>query len=352
MNPFAWPLQVASLVWELGELHAVQGQVVEELGFGHRFFQYDEPIPDGTDIVLVQGPYGSLLPLASQLGSMSGLTRPVLAYWFGESLQLFRYDLVTRASAALFTELSKKTPRNQSNTNHSSGVSRFNLSRRGHRLGFLGDMFWLNAHGLLDVLALCSSVYAEYLYSRGIDSWVVPRGYHSNYGRLLDLNRDITLLWMGKPRSKRRRTWINRLQHELESMGEQMHVYDGIENDFIFGEQRTQLLNRTKFVLNLNAYGKMDELSIRYFIAAANGAVILREPNDNQYPFVPGKHLVECAPEQMAEVIAHYLNRPDELEKISANMRQLVTTDLTLSKSLETILERATSIFLSRRGDT
>lgn len=101
MNPFARPLQVASLVWGPSELHVVQGMAVEELGYGHSFFRFDENIPDGTDIVLVQGPYGSLLPLASQLESMPGSTRPVLAYWFGESLQLFRYDLVTRASAAL-----------------------------------------------------------------------------------------------------------------------------------------------------------------------------------------------------------------------------------------------------------
>lgn len=345
------PLQVASLVWELGELHCVQGDVVEELGYGHRFFRHDEPIPDGTDIVLVQGPYGSLLPLASELQARPISNRPVLAYWFGESLQLFRFDPATRASASLFSELSNFSGGEKRSLEPSPGTPRANLFRRGHRLGFLGDILWLHAHGLLDVLALCSSVYAQYLSRLGIDSCVVSRGYHSSYGQLLGLERDITLLWMGKPRTKRRRGWINQLRRQLEELGEVMNVYDGVATPFIFGEQRTQLLNRSKFVLNLNAYGTKDELSIRYFIAAANGAVILREPNDNQYPFDPGKHLVECHPAEMVKVIAHYQNHPEERESIASNMYQLITTELTLKNSIKAILDRASTVWMSRRGD-
>jgi hypothetical protein len=340
---------VASLIWEPGELHTVQGQTVEALGFGHCFFRYSDTIPEGTDIVLVQGPYGSLRPLAAQLDNSPASTRPVLVYWFGESLQFLPSDFLTRPAAKMFSELtmaSRDTRRLRDRNPQSSAGFPFN---RGHRLGFLGDIQWLHRRGLLDVLALCSTVYATYLNDLGIDSCVVPRGYHSSYGRLLGSERDVTLLWMGKPRSKRRWNWITQLRRELESRGEIMHVYDGVENAFIYGEQRTQLLNRAKFVLNLNAYGPQDELSIRYFIAAANGAVVLSEPNANQYPFIPGKHLVECRPEEMVEVIAYYQRHPSEREQIAAAMHEYIRTELTLSNSIKTILDRACSIWLQRQ---
>lgn len=349
MNSLPQQPNVSSLVWELGELHAVQGQVVEELGFGHRFFRYDEPIPDGTDIVFVQGPYGSLRPLAAQLVTLPISTRPLLVYWFGESLQFLPSDFLTRRAAKMFSELTRASLDNRwLRDPYSKSPAGFPFNK-GHRLGFLGDIQWLHQRGLLDVLALCSTVYATYLNGLGIDSCVVPRGYHPRYGQLLGRERDITLLWMGKPRSKRRWNWINQLRRELESMGEIMHVYDGVENAFIFGEQRTQLLNRTQFVLNLNAYGPQDELSIRYFIAAANGAVVLGEPNANRYPFIPGKHLVECPPEEMVEVITHYLRHPNEREQIAADMHEFMRTELTLANSIKTVLDRACSVGLQRQ---
>lgn len=344
---------IASMYWDsLGELHKTQADEIMKMGYSHEFFESEELIPNDVNVILVQGPYGSIVSLVEQLMMMPCESRPVLAYWFQQSLQFIGPRYFNSNISKLFSDLYwLQMPGWYDDSRNDDRKPGCPSWLRGTRLGFMGDILWLDRNRLLDLLVLSSSVYADYLSSERIPSTVVARGYHPGYGRDLGLERDIAVLWMGKTRTHRRQKIIYGLREKLVSQGLIMHIYDGVNDDFIFGERRTELLNRSKFVLNVNSFGPVDELSIRYFIAAANGAVILREPNDNQYPFVPGKHLVECAPEQMAEVIAHFLNRPDELEKISANMRQLVTTDLTLSKSLETILERATSIFLSRRGD-
>jgi len=336
------------MIWQPGQLHAAQGDAVEELGFKHSFFRFDEKIPNGTDIILVQGPYGTLFPLVEQLVEMPADVRPVLAYWFGESLQFLRPDPITRGAAFLasdltplsFTKLLRLPPKR---------ASAFTRPRPGHRLRFLGDIRWLHRQRLLDVLALSSTVYADYLLKLGIDSIVVQRGYYPGYGRWLNLERDIALLWMGKPRTKRRQGLIDWLRQQVESSGHVMHVYDGIKRDFIFGEQRTALLNRSLFVLNLNSYGSTDELSIRYYIAAANGAVILREPNDNHYPFIPGEHLVECHPHEMPEQIRYYIDHPEERQRIADNMFRLISSELTLSRSIQTILEKASVIWRQRK---
>ena len=67
-----------------------------------------------------------------------------------------------------------------------------------------------------------------------------------------------------------------------------MCIFDGEENDFIFGPKRTEILNRTWFVLNVFFSGPTDELSIRFFVSASNGAVVMTEPGLNRYPFRAG----------------------------------------------------------------
>ncbi len=108
-----------------------------------------------------------------------------------------------------------------------------------------------------------------------------------------------------------------------------MHLYDGKENDFIFGRTRSMLLNQTWLVPNLFSSSSADELSIRFYIAAANGSVVSTETGLNKYPFVPGKHLVECPLEQMPEKILYYMENEKEWRVLSRNMLSLITKDLT-----------------------
>ena len=222
------------------------------------------------------------------------------------------------------------------------------LCTKAHRLRFLGDILWLHRHNLLDVLALSSTEYAKHLSQYGIESIIVPRGYHPSYGQELGLKRDIDVVWMGKMRTKRRREAVHWLREQLEEQGHVMRVFDGEETPFIFGDKRTRILNRARFVLNVFPY-PTDELSIRYYIAAANGRrVVLTEPGKNEYEFVPGKHLVECPLEEMPGTINYYLEHEKEWQAISDDMLSLVQNESTLEQSVARILDKTERVIENR----
>lgn len=343
---------VSSLVWNTpGDLFSVQAETIEKLGYAHRIFRFDEPVPAGSNVVFIQGPYGSLLPLVRRLLEFPPEKRPVLVYWFQQSLQLLRLEWANALLARQFSELHRRF---EPGSRLFKGLDRAGggeLFKRGKRLGYLGDILWLDARQLLDVLALSSTVYADYLAALRVPSLVVPRGYHPSYGASLNLERDIAAIWMGKLRTRRRSRAIYWLKEQLERRGQSMHVYDGQENPFIYGSRRTEILNRSWFVLNVFFSGPQDELSIRFFIAGANGAVVLTEPGKNRYPFVHGRHLVESPVEEMPEKVAYYLDHREEWAAISRNMLVLLQNELTLERTIARLIERAERILENGRGE-
>ena len=341
---------VASVVWQFPSgLHEVQADVVQRLGYPHRYLLFNEPIPKDTGIVLAQGPYGTLLPLARQFVGFPPERRPVLAYWFQQSLDMLRPEWARGLLARTFSDLHRYYQQRGVAGQILDKMAPDLVNRKGSRFRFLGDILWLHRSGLLDVLALSSTVYAEYLERVGITSLVVPRGYHPGFGRLLNLERDIAVVWMGKLRNNRRRNTVGWIRRGLEKRGQVMQVYDGEENAFIYGEKRTQILNRAWFVLNVFTK-PIDELSIRYYLAAANGAVVITEPGENKYPFIPGEHLVECSIDEMQNKITYYLEHEEEWRAISQNMLRLMKSELTLEKSVGTILTQAEEVLAARRS--
>jgi Glycosyl transferases group 1 len=340
---------IASMVWgHRSQLNVVQAQTIEELGHNHTVFEFNESIPDNTEIVFLQGPYGPLSPLIQQLSNHPPQRRPVFVYWFQQSLDFRRPEWLRMFLAKRFSELSHNRKNLDIDPKSFGSVPTKSMRSRGTRLGYLGDLLWLKQNNLLDVLALSSTIYADYLHSLGIDSVIVPRGYHPSYGKQLNLKRDIPLVWMGKMRTRRRRKILINLFSEMKKHGKEMKIFDGVNNPFIFGETRTEILNRTWFVANVFFSGPTDELSIRFFISGANGAVIITEPGLNKYPFIPGTHLVEAPVSEMTDKILYYLDHPHEWQEISHNMRSLIQNELTLRKSINQLLDRADEILSQR----
>ena len=352
VNPTANNLEkpaVASLVWQLPfQLHELQAEVIQQLGYSHRFFRFDEAIPSDAEVVLVQGPYGTLLPLVRQLMGYPPENRPVLVYWFQQSLDMLRPAWLRQAFARVFSDLHRHYREAGWLGNGLDRLAPNFVNTKGTRLRFMGDIFWLHQHGLLDVFALSSTVYAEYFKQSGLSSILVPRGYHPSYGQMLDLERDIAVVWMGKTRTKRRKQAVYGLREQLQKRGQVMHIHDGQENDFIFDEKRTQILNRTRFVLNVLPHPTW-EVSIRYYLAAVNGAAIITEPGENKYPFVPGKHLVECPVEEMLDTVMYYVEHEAERRSIANQMLNLMKNELTLERSVANLLRDAEKILHSRR---
>lgn len=341
----ARPLNVGSLVWHLpSELHENQAEVVAALGHAHRFVHFDETLPPGLDLILVQGPYGSLLPLARQLRALPRDRRPMLVYWFQQSLDFHSPRWLSRLLVPLFSELQRDDPQGGWPAALARrGLLPGGLLRRGTRLRFMGDILWLHRSGLLDVLGLSSQVYAAHLARAGIRSVVVPRGYHPSYGVPLDGERDIALVWMGKTRTRRRRRTIMAIQRDLARLGHRMEIFDGVTRPFIYGAERSRLLNRTRFMLNLPTYPH-DELSIRLVLAAANGAVTISDVANASPPFEPGTHYLSLPIDAIPRAIDHYVRHEEERRAIADRTFALISTRLTLLASVRKLLGTAQAL--------
>ena len=114
-----------------------------------------------------------------------------------------------------------------------------------------------------------------------------------------------------------------------------------------WGEDRTRLLNRTKIFLNIARYpGELP--GFRLILGMANKALVVSEPIYRPAPYVPGKHFVSCALEEMPDVIRHYLDHDLKREQIANEGYRLVSREVTLRQSVTKILnlldERLTSV--------
>lgn len=337
---------VSSLIWKAGlELDQAQGDVLKQLGFRHQFFFDTDNIPDETNYVFLSGPCGSFIPFVKKIRSLRQEKRPVIIYWFTENLMLDFPPKVLGLFQKIFSDLNfLDFPQ----IYQSSRKLFLRIFRgRGSRFASLGDIIWLRKNGLLDVLGLSASYYVNYFQKVGINAVLIPRGYHPSYGRIMNLERDIPVTWMGKIRNRRRAAIIYGLRDKLRAYGLKMHIHDNASMPFIFGEERTNILNRSLFVLNVLAY-PTDEVSIRYYIAAANGAVILTEPGMNEYPFENGRHLIECSIDDMAEKVVYYQRHLDEWQQISLNMLGYMKHEVTLEKSVMNLMGLAEQVAASR----
>ena len=332
--------EVANMIWVESELHQAQRDTVKQLGYKCTDFYYNETIPTGANIILVQGPYGPILPLVKQLQLYPKETRPVFIYWFQQNLNLSVPKPLRQFFGRLFSNLVY--------TFKQAGWLEIWLHKlfpnffgvRGRYLANIGDILWLHKQGMLDVLGLSSKIYVRIFLDLGIQSTFVQRGYDPRYGKILDEDRDIALVWMGAIRNKRRRRFVYWLKDQLEKRGLTMLIFDGVNTPFIFGEKRTQILNRTWFVANIYEHLTYD-LSVRFIHAGANGAVVITEPSPNQYPFVPGIHMVECPVKEMPNRIMYYISHPEEWEKISSANFKLISEELTLERTISTLMEAA-----------
>jgi len=317
---------------------------INEMGHSAVNFAFDSPLPRQLDAVIAYGPLGSFLPIAKQIACRSRRDRPLLAWWLTEQFPSPRlpewllYPIATLRSYAERSAFYEAAPGQWRIRSRLSWIA-----GKGPRFRYYGDLFWLRRAGLLSILAVPSPWIAAFLRRRGFDPVVTYFGSHPEWGRPLDLDRDVPVLWLGKPGTRRRATLLRRIRGELERRNIPVFVVDGIEHPFVHGEERTILLNRTRIALNL-LRREWDDNSLRFYLAAANGALIVTEPTLPHCPFEPGVHLVESPVEKMAETIRYYLSHEQERARIAESARELVSKELTMNRALSPILERIRSL--------
>lgn len=188
--------------------------------------------------------------------------------------------------------------------------------------------------GLPDLLIVSTPGGYEFLAERGIFAHWVPLGYDPSSGYNLGLPRDINVLFIGALDIPRR----NRLIRRLRQQGIALSAVGSWSDSAYWGENRTQLLNRTKIVLNLQRYpGQFS--GMRFILGMTNMALVVSEPVYHPAPYVPGKHYVSAPIAEMPQVIRYYLAHDDEREAIASEGHRLVTQELTMARSVSRILE-------------
>lgn len=295
-------------------------------------------IPSDADLVLAYGPFrlsSSMLPLARQLASMPPHRRPVLVWWLTEGIPDPRLPTPLVAALSHLRLVLDETMRQRVDQESQESSQPARWLRAGHRLRVYGELHWLKQHGVLDVLAVTSESRARYLQARGLDCVVVPLGYDRHYGMDMQLARDIDVCFLGNIRASRRHQFLSRVVDELKEHGIAVQV-----KTHLYGDARTQYLNRVRVMLNI-LRAPQDFVGQRFLLAAANKVLVVSEPLADSAPFVPGRHLVVTPHAQLADTIRYYLNHPEERQRIVEEAYRLVTQELTVTRMIGTILERA-----------
>jgi hypothetical protein len=317
------------------------------LGYDPMCFWCGVDIPDGVDVVFSFGPYGKFLPLARRVATVPAASRPLFVHWNTEGIPDLRYPWhVLKLTSDVRSWIGRLLDSDSEN-----GRLLFDNpflaweQKRALRFRYVGDYYYAYKKGWLNVFADSSAIYAELHRRRGLPTVIAPWGGTPGWYRDLYLERDIDVLWMGGWGSKRRYTLLNRLRQELYQNGVRFHVADNVENPFIFGEERTYFLNRAKITLNLTRTWYDDNFS-RFSLAAPNRSLVVSEPLLPHCPlYKVGIHYASAPIESLAETILYYLTHEEARLQIVENAYELVTTDLSLNKSIQAIMKAAEEVW-------
>ena len=319
------------------------------LGYQCVHFQIGSRIPEEAEVVFSFGPYGNFLTIPCQLAKMPPERKPIFVHWNTEGIPDPRIPWTVMSSIARWRSWLGRLQDSQNGSAKTLGTEGlFSLiESRMLRFRYLGDYYYAHRRGWIDIFADTSEIYAEIHRRQGLPTLVAHWGATPQWYKDLGLERDIDVLWMGTRGTKRRSSLLDRVRSELEVQGVRMHFADGKENPFIFGDQRTHYLNRSKITLNITRTWYDDNFS-RIAMAAPNRSLIVSEPVLPHCPsFVAGTHYVAAPVDSLAETILYYLGHQEERLRIVESAYQLVTTKLVFRESIKLIMDAANQAYES-----
>jgi glycosyltransferase involved in cell wall biosynthesis len=165
----------------------------------------------------------------------------------------------------------------------------------------------------------------------------VPLGYdRATYGEDRGRARDVDVLFLGALDVPRRRRILRRLQRD----GVTVRALGDWSDARLWGDDRIELLNRTKLLLNLPRHPGMLSGG-RMLLGMANKALIVAEPIFEPRPYVPGEHFVSASLEELAHAVRRYLDDEAARQAMTDAAYAFVTTELTLARSLAQLVELA-----------
>jgi hypothetical protein len=339
--------QVAVLQWQDGG--GITQVLCDELAaLGHHSVRVDGSayIPSAIDVVFSFGPYGHILPTLTQLARLPPEERPVYVHWNTEGLPDPRIPWSLLSLIGRWRSWLGRTAAQASHpVRYLTTFPPLSWAHaRMQRYRYLGDYLYAHRRGWIDVFADTSAVYTRIRARHGMPTLYAPWGGTPRWYEDLALERDIDVLWMGKRATQRRDRLLNRLRRELEARNVRMYVADGVENPFLYQGERTRYLNRAKITLNLTRTWYDDNFS-RMAMAAPNRSLFVSEPLLPHCPQLePGVHYVSAPVAELADVILYYLNHDQERERIAKNAYRAMTVDVSLRRTVESIMDAARSV--------
>ena len=336
-------MNVAIVKWTEvdGIAHPIANEL-QALGYQTTFFHYYDRIPEKVDLVFSFAPYGHFLQIPHQLSKLPAEQRPQFLHWNFESFPNHNIPWCLTSRIGTFRSLigvlnatNHPVPRKLRDTQPMSIIN-----QRMHKFRYLGDNIYAYTKGWLDLLIESSIIHTEIYNQHGTPAVYVPWGTSRDWYANLDLERDIDVLWFGKRRTKQRSRLLDKIRAQLEKRGYTMYVADNEENPFIFGGQRINFLNRSKITLGLLPAWYDTSATFRINLAAANRSLFVTEPILPHAPeYAAGKHYVSSPVDQLVEAIIYYLENEYERSRIIDSAYHLVTSELTLGNSIQTIMD-------------
>jgi len=291
-----------------------------QLGFDARLVSDDEFDTSADRIVFISGNALWHERALDRIRPLPRDERPFVIVWYSEPLPFPRASGL-RLEPLNLREIAKIVLRDRRITDaHSNARHMRRIAREG----------------IVDLLTVAARSYQAFLAEEGIGSELIPVGYHPVHGHLLDLERDIDVLFLGDLRVRRRKRILRRLERD----GLPVRAIGSYADPTYWGEGRTQILNRAKIVLNLPRHPGLLAES-RWPVTMSTGGLLLSEPVYLPGPYEPGRHYVEAEIDQMAETARRYLNDEEARLRITDEAHRFVTQELTLERSFADLLELA-----------
>jgi hypothetical protein len=332
--------RIALIQWaeETGIREAIRAELVE---LGHELvdFSFDGVLPANCDVLFLYGPFGKYLQVLQQLEAQP--KRPIVVFWNTEGLPDPKIPwFIQNLSGMVRSWIGRMNYSPHSYLRPFATTTPFSLiDDRLTRVRYLGDFFYAQRKGWLDVFFDISAVYAQFFNRHGLPAKTAPFGTFDDWYSHLQVERDIDVIWMGKRGTDRRGQILDQLRQQLRGHGVEIYMADGEENPFIYDEARNEILNRSKITLNILRTW-YDENSLRFCMAMPNRSLCVSEP---LLPHVPayeaGKHYVAAPVAQMTQTILHYLCHDEEREQITQNAYELMVNQLTMRQSMQMIMQ-------------
>lgn len=183
-----------------------------------------------------------------------------------------------------------------------------------------------------DLVAVSTPARHEVLTRMGIRSAYAPIGYHPLWGGDLGLKRDIDVLFLGRVRRTSRQVILSRLCSQLKQHDVELTVVD--RN--CFGQDRTELLNRTRVILDI-VQNSWEMPVMRLLTSMACGAMVVSNWTSDPHPFRP-EHLVRAGSHRLADAVLRYLRAEPDRRRIAEAAQQYVTSELLWHKTVRRLL--------------